>query len=447
MTRFLRVEFRDVFRVSLAIQYGYMTEFNEASWWLTAKIYELYVDKFAGDFQGLIHRLPYLKKLGINTLHILPHYPSPMLDYGYDVMDYRGIRPELGTIDDFKQFTRATHAEGMRVIVDLVLNHTSEQHPWFIEARSSKTNSKRKYYLWSDTPDRFSGGINAFTDIKSSNWIWNEATHDYYYATFYPQQPDLNWDNEEVVTEMYGIIDFLVHLGVDGFRIDAAAHVIKREGTNCKSLPETHKVFKRMRAYLDERHPGVVLLAEAGEPNGGLKQYFGQGDEFHLAYHFPMAAALWQTILFNDSSYIEHMVQDSQEIPPNCRYVTFLRNHDDLDVRVLGPDMFYRIIDIVDPKQEYVFNHATTTSVRLATALQGDTQKIIDAFKLLYSVPGVPVCYYGDEIGMKNLPRDTTVPDTRLAVRGAFDWSEAERQMGDPSSLFTQVSHIIKGAR
>jgi maltose alpha-D-glucosyltransferase/alpha-amylase len=420
---------------------------NDSPWWLDAKIYELYIDKFAGNLQGLSARLPYFKRLGINTLHLLPHYPSPMVDQGYDITDFRGVRPELGTVEDLRRFIEMAHTENIRIILDFVVNHVSDQHPWFLEARSSKDNPKRNFFLWSDTPDRFSGGINAFSDIKQSNWIWNEQTKDFYYATFYPQQPDLNWDNEEVVQEMFGAMDFLVSLGVDGFRIDAAPMITKREGTKCMNLPETHTVFKRMRARLESKHPSVALLAEAWGSVAELKTYFGEGDEFHMVYHFPLMRALWQTLLLGDRSYVDRIVAESADIPTTCQWATFLRNHDDLDVRALGPDMFYRIIDIVDPKQEYVFNHATTTSVRLATAFQGDTKKIIQAFELLYSLPGAPVCYYGDEIGMTNLSRDPKVVDTRVCVRGPLDWSVAEQQMSDPDSLFSKIASTISTFR
>lgn len=416
---------------------------NNGPWWLEAKIYELYIDKFAGNLSGLTSRLPYLKRLGINTLHLLPHYPSPMVDEGYDITDFRGVRPELGTVEDLRHMIEAAHAQGIRIILDFVVNHVSNQHPWFLEARASKENSKRNFFLWSDTTERFKNGINAFTDIKSGNWIWNEPTKDFYYATFYPEQPDVNWDNEEVLREMLSAMDFLVSLGADGFRIDAAAHIVKRDGTDCKSLPETHAVIRRIRAHLERNHPGVILLAEAGAHIPELKQYFGNGDEFHMAYHFPLAHALWQTILLNDRSYIDRIVAESGNIPPTCQWATFLRNHDDFDVRLLGPDMFYRMIDMVDPRQEYIFNHGTTTSVRLATALHDDQEKIREAFKLLYTLPGAPVCYYGDEIGMTNLPRDPKVVDTRVFVRGPFDWARAEQQMADPNSLFSEVSRLI----
>ena len=238
---------------------------GETYWWKSAKIYELYIDKFAGDLKGLTQKLDYFTELGVDCLHLLPHYPSPMVDGGYDVADYRGVRPELGTLDDFKILVEQAHTKNICVIIDFVLNHTSEAHPWFVEARASKHNPKRDYYLWSECGTEFANAINAFPDIKPGNWIYNEQTSDYYFATFYPQQPDLNWNNPQIVQEMLTIIDFWVNLGVDGFRLDAVPHLIKRGDTTCKGLPEVHAILKKIRTHIEARWPEVVLLAEAPE--------------------------------------------------------------------------------------------------------------------------------------------------------------------------------------
>ncbi len=244
-------------------------------WWKDAKIYELYVDKFAVDFKGLSGKIGYFTRLGINTLHILPHYPSPMADDGYDISDYRDVRADLGTMEDFRAFIVAAHESGIRVITDFVLNHVSVEHPWFVEARSSKDNPKRGWFLWSDTGREYKDAWNAFPDIKDDNWIPNPATGDAYYATFYPDQPDLNWTNPEVEQTMIATMDFWADIGVDGFRLDAASVLIKKEGTRCRDLPETHAIIKRIRAHLDAKYPrGVIMLAEAHN-----KEYFGDGDE------------------------------------------------------------------------------------------------------------------------------------------------------------------------
>ena len=254
-----------------------------ANWWQKTVIYSTYVDKFAGDFATMTGRLDYLSRLGVGCLHILPFYPSPLVDDGYDISNYCDVRKELGTLEDFTRFTEEAHRHGIRVMIDLVLNHTSTQHPWFIEASSSPNSPKRDFYLWSKAGNEYAGAANPFSVIKSSNWIVNPAGNNHYFSTFYPEQADLNWNNTEVFAAMMGVIDFWTAHGVDGFRLDAAAHLIKKEGTGCVSLPETHIVLKRIRAYLDAHHPGVALLGEAHgqDPIPVLKSYFGDGDECH----------------------------------------------------------------------------------------------------------------------------------------------------------------------
>ncbi|OGZ17192.1 MAG: hypothetical protein A2494_03190 [Candidatus Lloydbacteria bacterium RIFOXYC12_FULL_46_25] len=408
-----------------------------------AKIYELYIDKFAQNIQGLIDHLDHFSRLGVNTLHILPHYPSPMIDAGYDITDFRGVRSDLGSTLDLERLIVAAHEKGLRIILDFVVNHVSSEHPWFQEAQASKENPKRNYFLWSETGEELRGSVNAFPGIKQHNWIRNPKTNDYYYATFYPEQPDLNWDNEEVISAMFDNMDFLAHLGADGFRIDAAPHLIKREGTDSRGLPETHKILKRMRAHLEEKYPGVILLAEAGGNIEETKSYFGNGDEFHMAYHFPLMSALWETLLFNDQTYVDDVMRASGDIPQGCQWATFLRNHDDIELRNLPSETREKMINMLDPKREYLFNNGNTTAVRIATAFSEDKEKILQAFGLLYSLPGAPVCYYGDEIGMKNTPARPDVIDTRFFVRGEFDWADAVNQMNDSNSLFAQIAKII----
>lgn len=411
-------------------------------WWKNAKIYELYVDRFAGNFRNLIGQLDYLERLGVNTLHILPHYPSPMTDGGYDVMDYLQVRPELGTIEDFDEFLAAAHRRHMRVIVDFVLNHVSEYHPWFLEARSSKNNHKRNYFLWSDTGRELSLGWNAFPDIKSGNWIFNDETSDYYYATFYPQQPDLNWDNPEVFAAMMGNLDFWAARGVDGFRLDAAVTLVKRDGTPSKGLPETHALLKRIRRHLDDKFGGeVILLAEAHQDLAEMRSYFGDGDECHLVYHFPLTEQLFLALVTGDKKGVEAMLADSRAIPDNCAWALFLRNHDELSLATLVPEARRTLIASLDTENQYSFNSGAATAMRLGSMF--DEKKICESFNLLYSLPGAHIMYYGDEIGMRNLPISEGVIDTRVYVRGNFDWDEATRQMHDPSSLFSRTKEII----
>ncbi len=413
-------------------------------WWKDAKIYELYIDKFADDIAGLIGYLDYFNQLGVNTLHLLPHYPSPMVDDGYDVSDYRGVRPELGTLDDFTRLIVSAHERGIRIVIDLVANHTSNRHPWFVRARSSRENPWRKYYLWSETGTEYAGASNGMPDIKPSNWIWNEATRDYYYATYYSEQPDLNWDYPAVFEEMIAVIKFWADLGVDGFRLDAIPHLVKRDGTSCRGLPETHALVKRIRARLEEGYPEAILIAEAHHDLATTKQYFGDGDECHMAYHFILMEEMWRAIHRGDQSQLATLIKESLDIPENCQWVIFLRNHDEIALLHLEPDEHRALIDFLDAERKYLFKGGERTSMRLGTIFKGDREKILEALRLLYSLPGSPVMYYGDEIGMHNLELHPDIKDSRKYVRGAFDWSHARSQMEDPESLFTAVSKLLR---
>ena len=414
-------------------------------WWKSAKLYELYIDKFAGDINGLISHLDYFTSLGVNTLHLLPHYPSPMVDDGYDIMDYRGVRDELGTIEDFQHLVEEAHKRGLRIIIDFVLNHTSNQHPWFIEGSASKKNPKRDFYLWRDIDYGFEGSLNAFPDIKPQNWIANPPTEDYYFATFYPQQPDLNWDNPEVFDAMVGNMEYWAQMGVDGFRLDAAPFLIKRENSTSRGLPETHQVIKNIRARLQKNYPDAVLLAEAAQSVALTKTYFGNGDECHMAYHFPLMEQLWMALMFDEKTRVSDMLEHSFDIPDNCQWGTFLRNHDEISLATLPIQERKDLVMRMDPEQKYLFAKMGFTSMRVAEVFQGNQQKILDALAMLYASPGAPIMYYGDEIGMRNLPVEEGVVDTRKYVRGAFDWDEADRQAKDPNSTLSLTAKIIRG--
>lgn len=412
-------------------------------WWKEAKIYELYIDKFAGNIEGLTQNLDYFTTLGVNTLHLLPHYPSPMVDDGYDITDYRGVRDSLGTIEDFMRLVSEAHARGIRIIVDLVSNHTSEKHPWFVKARSSRTNPWRDFYLWSETGTEFADAPNGVRDIKKSNWIWNEATQDYYFATFYPEQPDLNWDYPAVFEEMIAVMKYWAELGVDGFRLDAIPHLIKRKHTTCYGLPETHALVKRIRARLEEGYPDVILIAEALDELSETKKYFGDGDECHMAYHFILMEEMWSAIYRGDRSKLMKLVEDSLDIPANCQWAIFLRNHDEIALARLAPDEHEALMNFLDAERRYTFNEGTRTSVRIGSIFKGDRTKILDALSMLYSLPGAPIMYYGDEIGMDNLALDESIRDSRKYVRGPFDWQHARSQIDDPESLFNAVSKLL----
>jgi maltose alpha-D-glucosyltransferase/alpha-amylase len=414
-----------------------------SEWWKNIVIYSTYVDQFADDFPHMTEKLGYLNRLGIGCIHLLPFYPSPMIDDGYDVSDYRGIRKDLGTTEDFSRFMTVAHHRGIRVIIDLVLNHTSTKHPWFLEAKSSFDNAKRDFYLWSKDGKEFSETANPFSELKPSNWIYNLATDDYYFSTFYPEQADLNWENPQVFSEMMKVIDFWTGLGVDGFRLDAAAHLIKKEGTRSVGLPETHAVLKKIRAYLHEQHPGVVLLGEASGKDSlsTLKKYFGTGDECHLIYLFPLVGKLFLALERNSPHLIDEVVEESKGIPSDTQWVTLLRHHDEMPISTLSKMEQNELLDHFDPEGKYRFNQGM--SLRLNTMFNGEKQKTLDAFQLFLSVPGSPVIYYGDEIGMKNEAFLPGEKDTRKSIRGKFNWDEAEVQMADPASLLNGIARLI----
>ncbi|KKS36663.1 MAG: hypothetical protein A3G49_05940 [Candidatus Sungbacteria bacterium RIFCSPLOWO2_12_FULL_41_11] len=413
-------------------------------YWKNLVIYEVYADKFAKDFKGMAEKLGYLKNLGANCVWLLPHYPSPMIDGGYDVSDYLNVKKELGTIDDFERFTKKAHKKGIKVIIDLVLNHVSTKHAWFKEASQSKDNPKRSYFIWSKTGKEFPRALNPFSHIISSNWVPNPATGDYYFATFYSEQADLNWDNPEVFNEMIKIMDFWIKRGVDGFRLDAVPFLIKREGTACVNLPETHQIIKKIRKYIDKNYSGIFFLAEA---NGSLKQiksYFGDGDECHMAFHFHLMSKMFLTLKRGNRKIAEKIIKKSFAIPKNCQWATFLRNHDDLTLAHAADKERTELLKYYDKEGAYGFIGDKGISARLATLLDGDESKILEAFKMLFDFPGSPVIYYGDEIGMRNLNFAKPPLDSRRYVRGDFDWKEAEKQTADPDSLLNKIIAVIK---
>ncbi|MBI2065149.1 MAG: trehalose synthase [Candidatus Yanofskybacteria bacterium] len=418
---------------------------NKDYWWRNTTIYEVYVDKFAGNFKGMVEKLPYLKKLGIDCIWLLPHYPSPMIDGGYDVSDYMDVRKELGTLDDFRLFISEAHKSGIRVIVDFVLNHVSIDHPWFKEASFSRNNPWRDYFIWSETGEEFSLAYNPFSHMTNGNWKLNEKTGDYYYATFFDEQADLNWDNPAIFNEALKIIDFWAGLGVDGFRLDAVGHLVKREGTDCRHLPEDHQVLKKLRLHLDQNWPGVIFLAEAGGSFKETIKYFGDGDECHMAFNFGLMAYTYLSIKRNDFSIINKFVKEFSDIPSNCQWATFISNHDEITFTPIEKEEErVELLNWLDPEGKYSFRGGRGVSMRIATVFGGDKDKILNIFKILFDLPGSPVIYYGSEIGMKNLELDTPPLDTRLYVRGNFDWPEAERQMRDKDSLLVQTSEMIK---
>ena len=397
---------------------------NDLLWYRDAIFYELHVKAYCdtngdgvGDFRGLLSRLDYLKDLGVDCLWILPMYPSPFRDDGYDISDYCAIHPSYGTFDDFREFLDAAHARGLRVITELVLNHTSDQHPWFQESRSSRDNPKRDWYVWSDTDDRYPGVRIIFLDTEMSNWAWDPVSKSYYWHRFFSHQPDLNFDNPEVREEIWNVMKFWLDLGVDGFRVDAVPYLIEREGTSCENLPETHEILKFLRGRLEASYPGRMLLAEANMWPEDVRPYFGDGDEFHMAFHFPIMPRMFMALRLEDRKPLVEIIERTPPIPDSCQWGLFLRNHDELTLEM-----------VTDLERDYMYDtYASDRTARinlgirrrLAPLLDGDRRRIELMNSMLLSLPGSPVLYYGDEIGMG----DNVYLGDRNGVRTPMQWN------------------------
>lgn len=392
-------------------------------WYKNAVFYELYVRAFFdsnndghGDLRGMTQKLDYLQDLGIDCLWIMPIYPSPLKDDGYDIADYYQILPEYGILDDFKALIDEVHAREMRLIVDLVLNHTSDQHPWFQAARSDKESPYRDYYVWSDTSYKYGDARIIFLDTETSNWTWDEVAGQYYWHRFYSSQPDLNYDNPRVQEEMIKVMQYWLDLGVDGFRADAVPYLFEREGTNCENLPETHAFIKRVRKFLDQNYPGRILLAEANQWPEDVRAYFGDGDEFHMGFHFPVMPRIFMALRKGDRTPIKSILDRTPEIPENCQWCTFLRNHDELTLEMVTEEEREWMWKEYAPDVRMRLNLGIRR--RLAPLLDNDQRKIELAYSLLFTLPGSPIIYYGDEIGMGD---DVELPD-RNGVRTPMQW-------------------------
>lgn len=417
---------------------------KESEWYKDAIIYELRVRSFfdsngdgIGDFPGLIQKLDYLQNLGITAIWLLPFYPSPLKDDGYDIADYFDVHPEYGTLEDFKLFVKEAHERGIKVIIELVLNHTSKEHPWFQKSRKAKPNSYwRNFYVWSDTPDKYKGVRIIFKDYESSNWAWDFDAKAYYWHRFYSDQPDLNYDNPAVRREVLKIVDFWCEMGVDGMRLDTVPYLFEREGTQCENLPETHQLVKDLRKYIDSKYPNRMLLAEANQWPEDAIAYFGDGDECHMAFHFPIMPRLFMSIELEDRFPVVDILQQTPPIPDNCQWAIFLRNHDELTLEMVTDeerDYMYRT---------YALNPQARVNLgirrRLAPLLGNDRRKIELMNGLLLSLPGTPVIYYADEIGMG----DNIYLGDRDSVRTPMQWSP-DRNAGfsraNPQSLCLPV--------
>ncbi len=414
---------------------------NDALWYKDAIIYEVPIRAFAdsdgdgiGDFRGLTDKIPYLKELGITAVWVLPFFPSPLRDDGYDVADYKDVNPIYGNLDDCRHFIEVAHANGIHVIIELVMNHTSDRHPWFQRARRAPKGSvERDFYVWSDTSDKYAEARIIFQDFETSNWTWDPVAQAYYWHRFYSHQPDLNFDNPAVREAIFEILDFWLAMGVDGLRIDAVPYLFEREGTNCENLPETHAFLKELRRHIDNKFPNRMLLAEANQWPEDAVQYYGRGDECHMDFHFPLMPRLFMALQMEDSFPIVDILQQTPPIPDNCQWALFLRNHDELTLEMVSDedrDYMYRVY-AKDPQARLNLGIRR----RLAPLLGNNRRRLELMNALLFSLPGTPVIYYGDEIGMG----DNIYLGDRNGVRTPMQWS-GERNAGfsrvNPQKLY-----------
>ncbi|HAX77885.1 MAG TPA: maltose alpha-D-glucosyltransferase [Cyanobacteria bacterium UBA11372] len=417
---------------------------NDPLWFKSAIIYEAPVRAFAdsngdgiGDFRGMTEKLDYLQDLGITAIWILPFFPSPLKDDGYDIADYTTVNPIYGNLDDFKEFLDAAHQREIRVIIELIVNHTSDQHPWFQRARRAPKDSvERDFYVWSDTPEKYEEARIIFQDFESSNWSWDAVAKAYYWHRFYSHQPDLNYDHPAVREAVFNVMDFWLEMGVDGLRLDAVPYLYEREGTNCENLWETHSFLKELRKHVDKKYPNRMLLAEANQWPEDAAQYYGEGDECHMNFHFPLMPRLFMSLRMEDCFPIIDILQQTPAIPENCQWALFLRNHDELTLEMVTDedrDYMYRMY-----AQDPVMRVNLGIRRRLAPLLGNDRRQIELLNSLLLSLPGTPVLYYGDEIGMG----DNVYVGDRNGVRTPMQWS-SDRNAGfsraNPQRLYLPV--------
>jgi maltose alpha-D-glucosyltransferase/alpha-amylase len=456
-----------------------MSDTNTPLWYKNAVFYEVHIRSFCdsngdgkGDLAGLTGKLDYLQELGIDCIWLLPMFPSPLRDDGYDIADYHNVHPDYGSVEDFKKLVDEAHSRGMRVVADLVLNHTSDQHPWFVESRKSKDNPYRDYYVWSDSDQKYKDTRIIFLDTEPSNWSFDEATGEYYWHRFYASQPDLNYDNPVVADTMIDVLKYWMDMGIDGFRADAVPYLFEREGTNCENLPETHDYLKRVRRVLDEDYPETILLGEANQWPWDLRPYFGgdendpsvPGDEFHLAFHFPVMPRIFKALKLGDATDILDIMSRTPAIPANTHWCVFLRNHDELTLEMVTEEDRQLMWNLYAPDPRMRLNLGIRR--RLAPLLDNDRRKIEVANSILFTLPGAPIIYYGDEIGMG----DNIALFDRNGVRTPMQWSaepgagfseaepwapiiadetygtqmvNVEAQRNDPTSLYHTMKQFI----
>ncbi|MGZ8711073.1 MAG: maltose alpha-D-glucosyltransferase, partial [Thermoanaerobaculia bacterium] len=413
-------------------------------WYKDGVIYQTHVRAFfdstgdgIGDFPGLTEKLDYLQDLGVNILWLLPFYPSPLRDDGYDIANYTAVNASYGSLTDFKAFMKAAHDRGIRVITELVINHTSDQHAWFQKSRQAKPGSAwRDFYVWSDTPDKYADARIIFKDFETSNWAWDPVAKAYYWHRFYSHQPDLNFDNPAVHDALLKALDFWMDLGVDAFRLDAIPYLYEREGTTCENLPETHGFLKKLRKHMDKHYPGRMLLAEANQWPEDTLPYFGDGDECHMAFHFPVMPRMYMSLAMEDRFPILDIMSQTPPIPENAQWAMFLRNHDELTLEM-----------VTDEDRDYMWRtYAKDSQARINLGIRRRLAPLLDNHRLrihlmnglLFSFPGTPIIYYGDEIGMG----DNIYLGDRNGVRTPMQWSAARNagfSRANPQRLFFPV--------
>ncbi|HBI38405.1 MAG: maltose alpha-D-glucosyltransferase [Spirochaetes bacterium GWF1_31_7] len=412
-------------------------------WYKNAVFYEVYVKGFhdhnndgKGDFKGLTSKLDYIANLGIDCIWLLPMYPSPGKDDGYDIMNYYEIHKDYGTLDDFKHFLDESHKRGIRVIADLVLNHISDQHPWFIEAVNNVYSKYHNYFVWSHNPEKYKEARIIFVDTEISNWTWSDKAKKYYWHRFFYHQPDLNYENPDVQEEMIKVLDYWLGLGLDGFRVDAVPYLFEQEGTSCENLPQTHEYLKKIRKFVDNKYPDCLLLAEANQWPEDLLPYFGDGDEFHMAFNFPLMPRMFMALRQEHHGPIIDIIQRIPAIPENCQWAIFLRNHDELTLEM-----------VTDEERDYMYKQYAKDEQmkinvgirrRLAPLLENSRNQIELLNTILLCLPGAPVIYYGDELGMG----DNIYLGDRNGVRTPMHWN-VDRNAGfskcNPSKLYAPV--------
>ncbi|MCL4517661.1 MAG: maltose alpha-D-glucosyltransferase, partial [Thaumarchaeota archaeon] len=417
---------------------------NDPYWYKDAIIYEVHVKTFfdtavdgIGDFKGLTAKLDYLADLGINAIWLLPFYPSPLKDDGYDISDYFEVHPLYGKLKDFKEFLREAHSRGIRVITELVLNHTSDQHLWFKKSRSSEEGSRwRDFYVWSNSTDKYKDARIIFKDFETSNWAYDNVAKAYYWHRFYSHQPDLNFDNPLTQETMLHVVDYWLKMGVDGLRLDAVPYLFEREGTNCENLPETHELLKKLHSHIEANFKNRMILAEANQWPSDAAAYFGQGDECHMSFHFPLMPRMFMAVQMEDRFPITDILDQTPKIPESSQWAVFLRNHDELTLEMVTEeerDYMYRAY-AKDKKSRINLGIRR----RLAPLLGNDRRKIELMNVLLFTLPGTPLIYYGDEIGMG----DNFYLGDRNGVRTPMQWSadlNAGFSKSNPQKLYLPV--------